>query len=385
MLAGTAALWGAGPRAEAAPVPGAAYAFAAGDVLEITVQPQQGYDRTVTVQPDGKIAFPVVGELTAAGLTISQLTERIEQGLGAELKRPHVTVSLREMNRGLLRRVSVLGAVKIPGVYELKDRSTVAELLATAGGPAPVADLHRVTITRPDGSKKIIVDLAGATHTGELSENVAMEAGDLIVVPEGAPPAVMVLGEVAKPGSYEFQGEARLLDAISLAGGPTPNTDLRRVLLTHAGGPGTQTLNLQPLLSGEPKANLESNVRLQRGDTVVITETDQRVYVLGRVAKPDTYALKPNERVLDALAIAGGAAVDGDISRAVLVRRDVKGQSVAHPVDLKKIMAKGSMAANDLLRPGDVLFVPDKKTRRSPAEMASLLWPITSLLTFLRH
>jgi polysaccharide export outer membrane protein len=383
-LVSAAALWGAGLRAHAAPVPSAAYAFAPGDVLEITVQPQPGYDRTVTVQPDGKIAFPVVGELTAAGMTIPQLTERLQQGLQAELKHPRVTVSLREMNRGSLRRVSVLGAVRNPGVFELKEQSTVAELLASAGGPTPVADLRRVTITRPDGGKTIIANLA-STRTGELSQNVAVEPGDLIVVPEGVPPTVLVLGEVVKPGSYELQGEARLLDAISLAGGPTPKAELRRVTLTRLGGAAAQTLDLQPLLAGEPGAGPDLNMRLQPGDTVVITESDQRVYVLGRVARPDAYALKPNDRVLDALAKAGGAGADGDISRAVLVRRDEKGQSVAQPVDLKKIVAKGSMAGNDLLRPGDVLFVPDKKTRRSPAEIGSLLWPISGLLSFLRN
>jgi protein involved in polysaccharide export with SLBB domain len=385
VLAGAAFVWGASPRAHAGSAPAPAYSFASGDVLDITVQPQQGYDRAVTVQPDGKIAFPVVGEVIAAGLTITQLTERLQQGLCAELKHPRVTVSLREMNRGLLRRVSVLGAVKTPGVYELKEQSTVAELLATAGGPTPVADLRRVTITRADGSKKVIANLAASRSTGELNDNVAVEAGDLIVVPEGAPPAVMVLGEVAKPGSYEFQGEARLLDAISMASGPTPMADLQHVLLTHAGGAGTQSLNVQPLLVGDPKADPGINVRLQPGDTVVLTVTEQRVYVLGRVAKPDTYALKPNDRVLDLLAKAGGTAVDADISRAVLVRRDEKGKPVARPVDLKKVMEKGRMASNEVLLPGDLLFVPDRRARQSRMEIANLLWPISSLLSVVKH
>ena len=58
-----------------------------------------------------EIVFPVVGEVAAAGLTVQQLTERLQEGLQAELKRPRVTVSLKEINKGLLRRVSVFGAV----------------------------------------------------------------------------------------------------------------------------------------------------------------------------------------------------------------------------------------------------------------------------------
>ena len=111
------AAWGAGDMAPGVSAPTAqpqqsAYLFVPGDVLDITVQPRPEYDRTVTVQPDGKIVFPVVGEIQAAGLNVQQLKERLEQGLLAELKRPRVTVSLKEISKGLLRRVSVLGAVR---------------------------------------------------------------------------------------------------------------------------------------------------------------------------------------------------------------------------------------------------------------------------------
>jgi polysaccharide export outer membrane protein len=359
----------------------ASYLFVPGDVIEITVSSHPDYDRTITVQPDGRLHIPSVGEIVAAGLTPDQLAARIQTGLEAELVDPKVTVSLKELNKQAVPRVSVLGAVKTQGVFPIKEGTTVAEALAAAGGPVPLADLRRVTVTRSDQSVTTL-DLAQSKKTGHLEQNIKVQPGDIIIVPEGTAPTVMVLGEVLKPGSYPIQGEARLVDAISQAGGPTPKADLRRVAVTRLGAAGPEMLDLQPLLTHGKTAKAELNVLLQPGDTIVLTETDQQVYVLGRVAKPDTYAIKPNDRVLDALAKAGQAP-DGDVSRAVLVRRDENGQPVAKKLDVKKMMAKASLEENELLRPGDVLFVPDKKDRRRIQDYVSLIWPLNGLLNIL--
>jgi len=366
------------PGAWAADAPeSAAYRFAPGDVIEVAVVPQSKFDRSVTVQPDGKISFPIVGQIQAAGLTVDQLAEQLRAGLNRNLVDPRVTVTLKELNKRAVPRVSLLGAVRTPSVYEIKDGTTVAELLASGGGPTTLADLQHVTITRSDRSV-MTIDLSQSARTGRLDRNTTLQAGDLVVVPEGAPPTVLVLGEVTKPGSYEIQGEARLLDALSLAGGPTTKADLRHVTLGRAGTTGTRSLDLQPLLAGEQTTNPELNVPLRPGDTIVLGETSERVYILGRVQKPDVYPIKPNDRILDGLAKAGGAASDGELGRAVLVRRDSSGQPVATELDMKKMMSKANMAQNDLLRPGDVLYIPDKKTRRSPGE---LLLPLAGLIS----
>lgn len=376
----TWALLAAAPLGAAAP---ADYLFAPGDVIEVTVTPQSKFDRTVTVRPDGKISFPIAGEMAAAGLTAAQLSEKLRVGLNRDLVNPQVTLTLKELNKQAVPRVSLLGAVRTPSVYDIKQGTTVAEVLAAGGGPTPLADLRHVTITRADRSV-LTVDLSQAGRTGKLDRNMTLQTGDLIVVPQGAPPTVLVLGEVIKPGSYELQGEAHLLDAISLAGGPTAKADLKRVTLGRAGVAGTRTLDLQPLLARGDTADRELNLLLQPGDTIVLGETDERVYVLGRVGKPDVYPIKPNDRVLDALAKAGGEATGGDISKAVLVRRGENGQPVARAMDLRKMMTSGKLVENDFVRPGDVLYVPDKKSKRSPMDVVNLLWPITGLINTFR-
>jgi polysaccharide export outer membrane protein len=339
----------------------------------------------VTVQPDGKIVFPVVGEVTASGTTVQQLTEDLERGLRSQLKRPHVTISLKEMNQGLLRRASVLGAVKTPGSYELKERSTVIELLATAGGPTPVADLRHVTVTRVDGNRKVVLDLQRATRDGDVTSDATLEPGDLIIVPEGLPRTVLVLGEVARPGSYELQGEMRLLDALSLAGGPTPKADLRRVTLTHGGQAAGTKVDLESLLTEGQQAAQTANVVLEPGDTLVLPESERKYYVFGQVHKPEAYPLKPTDRVLDAIARAGGATQNADLGKVMLIRKDEKGEPVSQRVDLRRMMKKGDLACNESLRQGDVLFVPDRKQTTPLTDYFQFLWPISSVFSLLRR
>jgi protein involved in polysaccharide export with SLBB domain len=382
------AVWITAPGARGAaeplsPTQAPDYRLAPGDVLEITLAPQHELDRTVTVQPDGQISFPFVGLYRAGGLTTSELGEKLRQQLDRDLVSPHVTVSLKELNHPTVPRVSVLGAVRNPGVFDIREGSTLADALAAAGGPLPMADLRRVMITRTDRTVKA-ADLVETGKSGRLDGNVVLVTGDIVVVPEGSPATVLVLGEVARPGSIELHGQARLLDALSLAGGPTPNADLHRIALAQPGIAGTQTLDLQPLLSGASSLDPRVNVMLAPGDTIVLPKTDQQVYILGRVAKPDIYPLQPSDRVLDLLARAGGATADGDLGRVVLVRKDPSGQPVPKGLDLKRMMAQGTMTGNEPLRPGDVLFVPDKKPRRnSPIDLANLLFPITALLNVL--
>jgi polysaccharide biosynthesis/export protein len=287
-----------GDRSTATPAaPPPLYCFAAGDVIEVTVTPQRSFDRMVTVEPDGKISYPLLGRFPVAGLTVEQLAHKIRERLNRDLVDPQVTVSVKEMNRRAVGRVSLLG-------------------------------------------------------------------------------------EITKPGAYEIDGETRLLDVLLQAGGPTPRADLRRVTLAHSGAPGARTLDLQPLLAQGKTTDPELNVLLQPGDTVFIAETEQQIYVLGSVDRPGIYAIKPGARVLDALVNAGGAGAGA--SKAVLVRRDGNGRPVQKPLDLKKIMAKGDMKENALVQPGDVLYVPDKKSSKSGAEALGMLWPLTGLINLFR-
>src|SRR5204862_870367 len=128
------------------------YVIGLGDVLDIAVWDNTQITRTVPVRPDGKISLPLLNDVQAAGLTPMQLRETLTTALSEYIPRSAVSVLVREVHSF---KVAVIGQVKTPGRYELKDRATVLDVLAMAGGLTEYASRSRIVILReePDGTK----------------------------------------------------------------------------------------------------------------------------------------------------------------------------------------------------------------------------------------
>lgn len=334
------------------------YKLRPGDVIHVTVSPQTQYGRVITIQPDGKINFPVAGELQAAGTTIAQLTRKVAQGLEKELNNPQVTISLQSTVPEKAPQITVLGAVRSPGLFELREEWRLTEALAAAGGPMPNADLRRVTITRADKRVQTI-DLSPGVMGLEARTNVPIKAGDLIIVPEGVPDraTATILGEVAKPGAYEIQPGMTLLELLTVAGGATPKADLTRATFARRTENGLRQLDLGALLSGQDE---KLNVKLENGDTLIIRENHQRAVVIGEVPKQGEVSLQGGETVLDLLIQAGGPGPTADLAKASIMRRGKDGKPTAVPVDLKKMLQAKNKQSAMAIQHGDLLFIPTK-------------------------
>ena len=247
----------------------AGYRLMAGDVIDVVVSTHKGYDRTVTVQPDGRIQFPRVGEIAAAGLTTAQLAARLQKGLNVQLVDPQVTVSLKERAP---TTVLVLGDVVKPGSYELKGEMRLLDALSQAGGPTPKADLHRITLTHAGQTGKEVLDLQDLLTKGQqenLSSNVPLRPGDTVVLPE-SDRKFYVLGEVNKADAFPLKGNDRLLDAITTAGGPTHEADLAKVVLVRKdqnGKPVAQRIDLKQMMQ---RGDMARNESLREGDVVFV-------------------------------------------------------------------------------------------------------------------
>src|SRR5205823_6058007 len=155
-------------------------------------------------------------------------------------------------------------------------------------------------------------------------QNVEMEPGDLIIVPVGARPTVLVLGEVAKQGSYALAPGSKVMNALSEAGGPTANADLRGAQIARLGAEGLIKIDLGELLQ---KGDLSRDIPLQAGDTLYVPAISRKVYVIGEVGKGDAYPLRGNDRLMDALMAAGGPTREADYNKTVLIRRQSNNQA----------------------------------------------------------
>src|SRR5262249_12105278 len=99
------------------------------DVIEVTVYQDKELDRTVPVRPDGKISLPLIGEMAASGKSAMELAKEIAQRLKQFVADPTVTVVVKEVNSP---KVSVIGEVKNPNIYKIKDRATLIDIIALA-------------------------------------------------------------------------------------------------------------------------------------------------------------------------------------------------------------------------------------------------------------
>jgi polysaccharide export outer membrane protein len=165
------------------------YKINGGDTLHISVYGERDLDRDVAVEPDGGIAFPLVGNMNVRGLTLSELQKKVADALRAgnmlpNVTDPEVTVSLV---RSSGNSFSVIGQVKQPGTYVTDTQVDVMQALSLAGGLTPFASKSRIIVLRRDNGgvqKKIPFDYSSVEDGEKLDMNVLLQGGDVVVVPQ---------------------------------------------------------------------------------------------------------------------------------------------------------------------------------------------------------
>jgi polysaccharide export outer membrane protein len=158
------------------------YLLGPGDVIDIAVWKDETLTKSVIVLPDGKISFPLIGEIKAAGRTVPQLKEEITKKISPYAPDPTVSIEVRQVNSML---VYVIGRVNAPGRFSLNTNVNVLQALTMAGGLNPFAKRDKIKIFRQEGGKTTIFRFKydEVTEGTELEQNIILKKGDLIVVP----------------------------------------------------------------------------------------------------------------------------------------------------------------------------------------------------------
>jgi polysaccharide export outer membrane protein len=327
------------------------YAVRPGDVLDILVVGEPDFSHQVNVTPDGNIFLPLVGNVPVQGLTTVQIEARLATALARFVKTPKVMVTY-EKTGTTGQFVYVLGQITRPGGYDYRQGTTVAELLATSGGPTPQAALGKALILHRTAANPVNLQ---KLLTGDTSQNAILQPGDVLVIPDNTT-RVLVLGQVDKPGYVSLKdGEDHVLDVVVQAGGPTLKAAPNRIRILRNGQPVSTDLEAF-LRQGKP----ELNPQIQPGDIVVMPETDRRIIVLGQVVKPGPIDLGDTfpRTVMDAISAAGGPANLSKLSTVYIIRQDGGTKPTAITLDLWKYLHEGGPNQNIELKPGDVVFVP---------------------------
>ena len=152
------------------------------DVVDISVWKEPDLSRTVPVRPDGKISLPLLNDIQAAGLTPGQLGAQIALNLTKYVTNPQVTVIISQINS---QRIYILGEVARAGSYTLLPDMTILQALSDAGGFTAFANSKKIYVLRQDNGKqqKIPFNYKDVITGKNPSQNVAVKAGDTIIVP----------------------------------------------------------------------------------------------------------------------------------------------------------------------------------------------------------
>ncbi len=346
------------------------YVIGIDDVLHIQVWDYKELDQVVPVRPDGKISFPLVGEVRASGLTASQLADLLAERLSKSVRSPNVSVVVQEIKS---LRVFFVGQVAKPGVYPIKAGTPLLQALALAGGPAPGADLSASYIVR--GDRLVPVDLRRLMQDADLSQNIALKTDDTIVVPEIVASAnpqevlerrIYVLGKVQKPGVYTIRQEVPIIHAIFLAGGLVePAADLSNAFVLR----GTERIlvDLRRLIQ---RGDLSQNLMIRHEDTIVIPEGGEMqnsVFIMGEVTKPGPYPRVEGLTVMKLVSLAGGFTKFAAPGRITIIRENGMAPTNGEPKARQKIRLRVNVNAiqrdpkanhDPVLEAGDVIVVP---------------------------
>lgn len=155
------------------------YKLSPGDVISVGVW---GYEdlknEELVVRPDGKLSFPLAGELTVQGMTAGELTAALTTRLGEYVKDPNVTVNVAKFRT---TRVYVLGEVNKPGMYELEKQHNLLDAIGMAGSYTKRAAKKEIFVIHKDNvDKPRKVNLLKLLKNGDISQNVALNEGDVV-------------------------------------------------------------------------------------------------------------------------------------------------------------------------------------------------------------
>ena len=159
------------------------YKIGAGDILEITIWKEPDLSREeVLVRTDGKISFPLLNDVQAAGLTPLEMKRNMETGLKEFISNPFVTITVRSPES---QKIYILGEVMNTGEYPLYKRLTVLQAFAVAGGFTEWASKKEIILLRREGGeeKVIKVDYRKILKGKDFSGNVQIQPDDTIIVP----------------------------------------------------------------------------------------------------------------------------------------------------------------------------------------------------------
>jgi len=281
------------------------YILGVGDVVEIEIAGIPGTRTETFILPDGRLYYNLAGGVEADGLTIIELADRLKKRLEADYSSPEVNINLVEVNS---RRFWILGRVFKPGLYPLKQPTSLLEAISLAGGlftsrfsgsTEELADLGNSFLIRE--GEVLPIDFTALLREGDMSQNIYLRPDDYIYMPSALSQNVYVLGHVRQPQAIGYKDRLTLVGAVAAAKGPIPGAYLKKVVIVRGSlrEPKVAIVDLNSILTGKTR-----NVELRPFDIVWVPRSpwdklNEYFWLIASTAA-QTIAVREGARAVDA-------------------------------------------------------------------------------------
>ena len=276
-----------------APVP-SNYIMGVGDTIKVQLFGKENRSYDLTIDREGKVMVPDLGELTVAGLSYTLMQDLIQNQVKQRLIGFNVAVSMGEL-RSI--QVFIAGEAYKPGSYTISSLSTISQALYLAGGVSEIASLRSIRLMRA-GEAVTEFDLYDLLLEGDASDDKMLQSGDVVFIPTRGE-MVTVKGEVKRPALYELKGNESLEDAIRFAGGSEDSAYLSSAQLQRI-VKGKRLISTVDLTS-----NKQLSKELKGGDVLTLRQVsdtlDNSLMLVGAVTRPGHYEWYEGMRLNDVL------------------------------------------------------------------------------------
>ncbi|MBN1270793.1 MAG: polysaccharide biosynthesis/export family protein [Candidatus Aminicenantes bacterium] len=243
------------------------------DLLEISVFGLDELNQTVRVSENGTITLPLLGEIKVEGLSKGEVERILSTLLEKDyLQNPQVTVFIREYQS---KRVSLLGAVKNPGPYEMLGKQSLLQIISKAGGLTENAGEEVIIIREmEDGtSRSLKISIEDLILKGDPTFNIPLLPNDIINIPMEEMIVIYVFGQVRNPGALQVKKSniPTIIQIIAQAGGFAERASKGGVLIKRKDETGKEIqikVNVKDIIRGKKK-----DIQLQENDIIYVPES----------------------------------------------------------------------------------------------------------------
>ena len=308
------------------------YILGPSDVVKISVYENPEMLTETRIGENGKIHFPLLGEIAIGGLSIAEAENKIGDALrtGKFVPKPHVTLFVTAFRS---QQVSVLGYVNRPGLYPIEKPTRLSEMLANAGGINPSgADVLTLTRVEAGQLKKIDINQNKAFGSGDVALDIPVRGGDVIFVPRA--PQYYIYGEVQHPGYLRLEQDMTVTQALAGGGGVTARGSETRIRISRRDRTSGKTQTYDAPLDAPVLAD----------DVIFVPAT--QFYIYGEIQRPGPYRIEPHMNLTQAIAVGGGPTGRGSETSVRISRRDKDGK-----------MRLFEAGPNELILPDDAVYM----------------------------